>query len=115
MDITPPGDDKGVRRLKLDNEKGEVKQSSAVAPYPRIESSDERREPRPPLLPERRKRQRRRQERRHYDMNTAYDTRSGEERRTEKRRKADRYAELKEETDSSSGKQTPLEHIDEEV
>jgi len=115
MDITPPGDDKGLRSLKLDNEKSEVKQTSSVAPYPRIESSEERHEPRPPLLHERRRKQRRVRERRQYDMETAYDTRSGEERRKTRRRAADRLAEAKTPEDASSGEDKPVEHIDEKV
>lgn len=115
MDITPPGDDKGLQRLKLDNEKGEVKQTGAVAPYPRIESSEERHEPRPPLLRERRKHQRRTHERRQYDMETEFDTRSGDERRKTRRRAADQTAAAKSPEDASSGQDKPVEHIDEEV
>ncbi|MGM0594910.1 MAG: hypothetical protein ACQETD_10265 [Pseudomonadota bacterium] len=115
MDITPPGDDKGVRRLKLENRKRGVEPARNIAPYPRIASSDEHNEPRPPLLPERRQQQRRKQERRHSPLHTPYDTRSGEDRRTEKRRMADHYLELKEESDASSSAESPQEHIDEEV
>lgn len=115
MDITPPADDKGLRRLKLDNEKGEVKQTSAVSPYPRIESSEERHEPHPPVTLERRTQQRRRKERRQFDMETAYDTRSDDERRKDKRRVADRNAAAKSEDDASSGQDQPVEHIDTKV
>jgi hypothetical protein len=115
MDITPPGDDKGVRRLKLENEKGEVKETSAVAPYPRIESSEERHEPRLPLRLERRKHQRRGSERRRTDRRTGYDTRSHEERRKRLRRAADHHAQQRNEEDASSTGDQPLRHIDEEV
>jgi hypothetical protein len=115
MDITPPGDDKGVRRLKLDNEKGEIKQASAVAPYPRIESSEERHEPRPPLINERRKRQRRGDERRRQESGTRFDTRSHDERRKQQRRAADRTRTARAAEDASSGQDRPLKHIDEEV
>lgn len=115
MDITPPADDKGVRRLKLENEKNEVKQTSSVSPYPRIESSKESHEHRPPMTVERRHNQRRITERRQADSDTAYDTRSHDERRKQKRRTADRIVSAKEETDTSSGTTTTPGHIDEKV
>jgi len=115
MDITPPADDKGLRRLKLENEKSEVKQTSSVSPYPRIVSSKESHEHRPPMTVERRHSQRRVKERRQTDSDTAFDTRGHEERRKSKRRTADRVVIAKAETDESSEPQTPAGHIDEKV
>lgn len=115
MDITPPADDKGVRSLKLENDKSEVKQTSSVSPYPRIETSEEHHSPRPPTTIERRHNQRRMKERRETDTETVYDTRGHDDRRKHKRRAADKALKLKAETDSSSIPQTPLDHIDEEV
>lgn len=112
MDITPPADDKGLRRLKLDNEKGEVKQTSSVAAYPRIESTEERHEVLPPMSLERRKAQRRVEERRQHDMHSAYDTRSGDDRRKNRRRVADQSVEAKTPEDASSGQDQPVGHID---
>jgi hypothetical protein len=86
MDITPPASDKGVQRLKLENEDTTVKPTAQVAPYPRIESDEEHHHPRPPLTVafERRQRQRRQQ-----DRASRYDTRTHEERRTHLRRETD--------------------------
>ena len=115
MDITPPADDKGVSRLKLDNEKSEVKQTSAVSPYPRIESTEEHYELRPPTAVERRQNQRRINERREHHQDTAYDTRGHEDRRKHKRRLADRSQQAKTLEDASSATDVPFGHIDEKV
>ena len=101
MDITPPASDKGTQLLKLENENSTVKPTAAVAPYPRIESSEERHERHPPLTVERRQGQRRdEEERRQQRTETLFDTRSEQDRRNELRRQADREKPSEEEDSS---------------
>lgn len=111
MDITPPANDKGTQRLKLDNKDRTVKPTSAVAAYPRIESSEEEHTHQEPVSVERRKHQRRADDRRHEHTHTPFDTRSGQERRREQRRKTDSEAML----DSDELQHTPATGIDELV
>lgn len=115
MDITPPGDDKGLRLLKLENEKGEVKQTPSVSPYTRIASSEEPHTAPVPLFRERRQGQRRKGERRTRETHSPFDTRSGEERRKTRRRAADRNSAQRQAQDNSSGRPPLPGHIDEEV
>lgn len=89
MDITPPASDKGTQRLKLENEDRTVKPTTAVAAYPRIESSEEEHTHQEPVSLERRKHQRRTSDRRQEHTQTPFDTRSGQDRRGKQRRKAD--------------------------
>jgi hypothetical protein len=89
MDITPPASDKGVQRLKLENEDKTVKQTGQIASYPRIESDEEHHEPKPPVTLERRNKRRRYRDRRRLEVKTRFDTRSHDERRTQLRRESD--------------------------
>ena len=55
MRITPPADDYGRQRLRIQNRaSGDVHQAPRVEPYPRIAPSEERRERRPVLTIRRR-------------------------------------------------------------
>ena len=89
MHITPPADDYGLQKLKESDSRKEVKESDKLEPYPRIESSEERHEPREAMVMERRKRQRRKRQRRQVDAKTTLDTREQHERRQQPRRSED--------------------------
>jgi hypothetical protein len=88
MKITPPADDYGLQMLKQADSHREIKETGKVEAYPRIGSSEERHEPRQPLVSKRRQ-QRRRQERRVGTQQTLLDTRNGHERRQSVRREED--------------------------
>jgi hypothetical protein len=86
MKITPPADDYGLQMLKQLDAHREVKPTGKVEATPRIESSDERHEPRAPMVSERRQQQRRKQGRRLLKYQTIIDTRDSHERRHALRR-----------------------------
>lgn len=90
MDITPPADDKGLQRLKLEQRNTAIKPVRQTEAFPQI--PDERHQQAKTPLPEedRRHGQRRKGERRQQDLHTPYDTRSGIERRQTLRRSEDR-------------------------
>ena len=108
MDITPTADDKGLQRLKLEQQDNSVKPTRPVEGYPRIPDS-ENKPPGPPLPHRERRKEERRsgEERRQHNEHTAYDTRGEPDRRHGLRRRKDRL--------QASGKQDPVQHIDEEV
>lgn len=86
MHITPPADDYGLQQLKTTDAHREVKETGKVEAYPRIASSEERHEPKEPLLAERRRQERRKRERRRLHSKTTLDTRQNQEQRQQSRR-----------------------------
>lgn len=86
MHITPPADDYGLQKLKQSDSKREVKETGKLEPYPRVESTEERHEPKEPVVAERREQQRRQRDRRRLSTKTILDTRENHERRNEQRR-----------------------------
>ena len=108
MHITPPADDYGLQKLKKSDAKREVKETGAVDAYPRIESTEERHEPKESLTSDRRKQRRRKEQRRQHDSRTLYDTRSQQERRKGSRRKSEQQPE--QEQEQEAGPSSPGSH-----
>ena len=100
MKITPPADDYGLQKLREANTHSEIKETAKVDAYPRIQSSEERHEPRQPMQEEARKQPRRKRERRVIKRDSLIDTRDNHERRLSKRRE--------EEPDANDSPSTPL-------
>ena len=90
MDITPTADDKGLQRLKLEQQDQTVKPIRPVEDYPRI--AGDAQQPLKPAPPhqERRHQPRRQEERRQAEETTPYDTRARQERRQQHRRSEDK-------------------------
>ena len=86
MKITPPADDYGLQMLKQADSHREIKETGKLEPYPRIASSEERHEPKQPMVSERRQERRRHRERRLVRFNTLLNTRDSHERRAKARR-----------------------------
>ena len=109
MDITPTADDKGLQRLRLDQQNKTIKPARAVDAYPRIPDS-EHQPPSPPPPHDKRHKGERRQggERRLSPGDPDFDTRSHEERRLHQRRHEDNR-------DDEATKTTTQPHIDEIV
>ncbi|MFU8837192.1 MAG: hypothetical protein ACNA75_02730 [Thiohalomonadaceae bacterium] len=107
MDITPTADDKGLQRLKLEQQNTAIKPLRPVETYPRIPDDEHQLPNPPPPHQERRQKERRQGERRQQDDHRSYDTRSHQERRQRLRREADR---------AQAAQQAPgTRHIDEQV
>jgi hypothetical protein len=106
MDITPTADDKGLQRLKLEQQNTAIKPLRQVEEYPRIPDDEHQLPNPPPPHQERRQEERRQSERRQQDDHRSYDTRNHQERRQQLRRAEDREA-------ASDTHQ--VRHIDEQV
>lgn len=105
MDITPTADDKGLQRMRLEQQDKSIKPTRQIDAYPRIHESAHQELQSPLPHSERRKQERRKEERRQEEQaDYPYDTRSSEERRQRTRRADDRL--------EDSG-QAPAKHIDE--
>lgn len=103
MNITPPADDYGLQKLKQADSSREVKETNKLEPYPRIESTEERHEPKQPMVVLPRGEERRKgQDRRHAQEQTTLDTRDHHERRHQGRRQKDE--ERAPEEDASAGR-----------
>lgn len=102
MDITPTADDKGIQRLRLEQQDKTIKPSRQVEAYPRIpDSAHQQPSPLPPHAERRMEDERRKEERRKGQNPQHFDTRSKEERRQRARRTGD------------VAEQTATRHIDE--
>jgi hypothetical protein len=92
MKITPPADDYGLQSLKQANSHREIKETGKVEAYPRIESDEERHEPKEPMRVKRRQQGRRQRERRLANTTSVLDTRDHRERRRDERREEEEEA-----------------------
>ena len=103
MKTTPPADDYGLQKRRQANTHHEVKETKQVSAYPRIESDEERHEPKRPVVSERRKQRRRKRGRRLIKFSSLIDTRDIHERRLALRREEKEAAATPNDTSAAHG------------